>query len=42
VANLLVVVHHISKVIASAVVGLSHAHRVVGEVDVAVIAYDVS
>jgi len=36
--DLLVVVDHVSQVIPSAVVRLSYAHRVVGEVNIAVVA----
>lgn len=36
----LVVVYHIAQVVSSAVVGLAHAHGVVREVDVAVIAWE--
>jgi len=34
----LVVVHDVAEMVATAVVGLAHAHRVVREVDIAVIA----
>jgi hypothetical protein len=34
----LVVVYYISKVISAAIMGFPHAHRVVGEVDIAVVA----
>lgn len=34
----LVVVDDVAQVVAAAVVGLAHAHRVMGEVDIAVIA----
>ena len=37
-AYLLVVVDDVAEVVAPAVVGFAHAHAVVGEVDVAVIA----
>lgn len=40
VADLLVVVHDVAQVVAPAVVGLAHAHRVVRQVDVAVVAED--
>jgi hypothetical protein len=36
----LVVVDDVAQVVAAAVVGFAHAHRVVGEVDVAVVAED--
>jgi len=38
VADLLVVVDDVAQVVPAAVVGLAHAHRVVGEVDIAVVA----
>jgi len=38
VPNLLVVVYNVAKVVAAAVVSFAHAHAVVGEVHVAVIA----
>lgn len=34
----LVIVNHISKMISAAIVGFSHAHGVVGKVDIAVVA----
>ena len=34
----LVVLDDVAQVVAAAVVGLAHAHRVVGEVDIAVVA----
>lgn len=34
----LVVVYHISQVVSAAVVGLAHAHGVVREIDIAVVA----
>lgn len=40
VANLLVVVDDVAQVVAAAVVGLAHAHAVVREVDIAVVAKD--
>jgi hypothetical protein len=36
----LVVVYYISKMISAAVMGLPHAHGVVGEVDIAVVALE--
>ena len=36
--DLLVVVYNVAKVVAAAVVSFAHAHAVVGEVDVAVVA----
>ena len=36
--DLLVVVDYVAEVVAAAVVRFSHAHRVVGEVDIAVVA----
>lgn len=36
----LVVVYNIAQVVATAVVCFAHAHRVVGEVDIAVVAED--
>lgn len=36
----LVVVHHVAQVVAAAVVGFAHAHAVVRQVDVAVVAED--
>lgn len=36
----LVVVDHIAQVVASSVVGFAHAHRVVREIDIAVVAED--
>lgn len=36
----LVVVYHISQMISAAVMGFPHAHGVVGEVDIAVVALD--
>lgn len=38
VANLLVVVNDVSDVVAAGVVGLAHAHGVVGQVDIAIVA----
>lgn len=38
-ARTLVVVDYVSEMVATAVVGLSHAHTVVSEVDIAVIAW---
>lgn len=37
-SHTLVVIDYISQVVSAAVMGLSHAHRVMGEVDIAVIA----
>ena len=37
-SDLLVVVDHIAQVIAARVMRLAHAHRVVGQVDIAVVA----
>jgi hypothetical protein len=37
----LVIVHDVAKVVPSAVVGLAHAHGVVREVDIAVVAYSI-
>ena len=37
-SNLLVVVDDITEVVTAAVVSFAHAHRVVGEVDIAVVA----
>ena len=39
VADLLVVVYDIAQVVSAGVVGASHAHGVVGEVDIAVVAW---
>lgn len=36
----LVIVYNVTEMIAATVVGFAHAHRVVGQVDVAVIAED--
>lgn len=36
----LIVVDHVAQVVAAAVVGFAHAHRVVREVDIAVVAKD--
>jgi len=36
-ANLLVVVDDVSKVVSSAIVGFAHAHRVVCEINIAVV-----
>lgn len=38
VADLLVVVYHVSQVVSAAVVSLAHAHGVVREVDIAIVA----
>ena len=38
-SHTLVVVDDVSKMVATAVVGLSHAHTVVSEVDIAIIAW---
>lgn len=38
VADLLVVVDDIAEMVATAVVGFAHAHGVVGQVDIAVVA----
>ena len=38
-ARTLVVLDDVSKVVAAAVVGFAHAHRVVREVDIAVVAF---
>ena len=37
-SNLLVVVDYIAQVVAARVMRLAHAHRVVGQVDIAVVA----
>ena len=37
-SDLLVIVHHVAQVVAAGVVRLAHAHRVVGQVDIAVVA----
>jgi hypothetical protein len=36
----LIIVYHISEVISAAVMGFSHTHGVVGEVDIAVVALE--
>ena len=36
----LVVVHDIAEMVSAAIVSFTHAHRVVGEVDIAVIAFE--
>lgn len=36
--DLLVVLHHVTEVVAAGVMGLAHTHRVVREVDIAVVA----
>jgi hypothetical protein len=38
VADLLVIVYDVAQVVAAAVVGFPHAHRIVREVDIAVVA----
>ena len=38
VRRTLVIIQHISLVVSAAVMGLAHAHRVMREVDIAVIA----
>lgn len=38
VDHTLIVLNNVAEVVAAAVVGLAHAHRVVGEVDIAVVA----
>lgn len=40
VADLLVVVDNVSDMVTTGVVGLAHAHRVVRQVDIAVVAKD--
>lgn len=37
----LIVFHHVADVVAPGVVGFAHAHRVVREVDITVVAWDV-
>jgi len=37
-SDLLVVVDHVAQVVAAGVMRLAHAHRVVGQVDIAVVA----
>jgi hypothetical protein len=37
-SDLLVVVYHVAQVVATGVMRLAHAHRVVGQVDIAVVA----
>lgn len=39
-ADLLVVVNDVTDVVATGVVGLAHAHRVVCQVDIAIVAKD--
>lgn len=34
----MIIVNHITEMVSAAVVGLAHAHRVVREVDIAIIA----
>lgn len=39
ISHTLVIVDDVSQVVATAVVGLAHTHRVVSEIDIAVIAW---